>query len=68
MPDEDVRKRCFHCILTDYCGTDGQLGFVTPELLANYFADPEHTKLEPVKSVPSADSKLILKDSAGVEI
>lgn len=42
MPDDDVRKRCFHCLLTDRPGYDGQLGFITPELLAKLFEDSEH--------------------------
>jgi hypothetical protein len=52
MPDDDVRKRFFHCVLTDSRGTDGQLGFITSELLAKYFADPEHTKLAGSKASP----------------
>lgn len=37
MADEDVRKRCFHCMFTDCPGTDGALGSITPELLAMLF-------------------------------
>ena len=56
MPDQDLRKRFFHCILTDYSGTDGQLGFITPELLAKYFTDPEHTHVEPETRASPAQS------------
>lgn len=34
MGDEDPRKRCFHCVLTDCPVTNGGLGSITPELLA----------------------------------
>ena len=37
MADDDPRKRCFHCVLTDCPGTNGSLGHVTPELLALLF-------------------------------
>ena len=37
MTDEDPRKRCFHCVLTDCPGTNGNLGRVTPELLSLMF-------------------------------
>ena len=37
MADEDPRKRCFHCVLTDCPGTNGSLGRVTPELLSLLF-------------------------------
>jgi hypothetical protein len=37
MADEDVRKRCFHCMFTDCPGTNGTLGSITPELLAMLF-------------------------------
>jgi hypothetical protein len=37
MADEDPRKRCFHCVFTDCPGTNGTLGFITPELLALLF-------------------------------
>jgi len=37
MTDNDPRKRCFHCILTDCPGTNGSLGRVTPELLSLMF-------------------------------
>jgi hypothetical protein len=40
MPDEDVRKRCFHCVFTDYKGSDERMGFITPELLARLFTGP----------------------------
>ena len=48
MPDDDVRKRCFHCVFTDCKGTEGKLGFITPELLAKLFAEPE-TAMEKVR-------------------
>jgi hypothetical protein len=38
MEDENRDHRCFHCILTDYPGTDGKMGSVTPELFAMLFA------------------------------
>jgi len=37
MADEDPRKRCFHCVLTDCPGTNGSLGRITPELLSLLF-------------------------------
>ena len=37
MADDDPRKRCFHCVLTDCPGTNGSLGRVTPELLSLLF-------------------------------
>lgn len=45
LPDEDPRKRCFHCIFTDCPGTKGSLGSVTPELLAMLFTDHKHTEI-----------------------
>ena len=42
MSDDDPRKRCFHCVLTDTPSTvDGQIGSVTPELLAMLFTQKE---------------------------
>lgn len=38
LSDDDPRKRCFHCILTDNPGTNGKMGFITPELLAMLFS------------------------------
>ena len=40
MGDEDPRKRCFHCVLTDCPGTKGALGSITPELLSSLFTTP----------------------------
>lgn len=37
MPDEDPKKRCFHCLLTDCPGTNGEIGPITPELLGMLF-------------------------------
>jgi hypothetical protein len=34
MTDDDPNKICFHCIITDDPGTNGTIGFVTPDLLA----------------------------------
>lgn len=39
MTDDDPRKRCFHCVLTDCPGTNGAMGFITPELLAMLFTE-----------------------------
>lgn len=41
MSDEDRDQRCFHCIITDYPGTKGAFGSVTPELLAMLFTTSE---------------------------
>lgn len=38
MTDENPRKQCFHCILTDNPGTNGEIGPVTPELMSMLFA------------------------------
>jgi hypothetical protein len=38
MADEDPRRRCFHCILTDDPGTNETMGFITPELMALLFS------------------------------
>jgi PAS domain-containing protein len=37
MTDDDPRKRCFHCVFSDFPGTNGFLGTVTPELLSKLF-------------------------------
>mmetsp|Transcript_55 Transcript_55/g.84 ORF Transcript_55/g.84 Transcript_55/m.84 type:complete len:424 (+) Transcript_55:3-1274(+) len=37
MHDEDPRKRCFHGILTDCPGTEGNIGSITPDLLSLLF-------------------------------
>ena len=37
MEDEKMANRCFHCILTDCPGTNGELGIVTPELFQKLF-------------------------------
>ncbi len=38
MSDDDPRKRCFHCVLSDTPSTStGKIGSVTPELLAMLF-------------------------------
>ena len=38
MSDDDPRKRCFHCVLTDTPSTStGKIGTITPELLAMLF-------------------------------
>ena len=40
MSDNDPRKRCFHCVLTDTPATaNGKIGSVTPELLAMLFTE-----------------------------
>mmetsp|Transcript_25514 Transcript_25514/g.42433 ORF Transcript_25514/g.42433 Transcript_25514/m.42433 type:complete len:777 (-) Transcript_25514:101-2431(-) len=45
MYDEDPRKRCFHCILTDDPGQNGEdMGFITPELLALLFSTERRIK------------------------
>lgn len=38
MGDKDPKKRCFHCVFTNFRGTDGALGSLTPELLMSLFA------------------------------
>lgn len=46
MTDEDPKKRCFHCMLTDDPGTNGSVGFITPELLALLFSpEPPRSSL-----------------------
>ncbi|KAL7567747.1 hypothetical protein ACA910_012079 [Epithemia clementina (nom. ined.)] len=39
MKDEDVRKRCFHCVFTDRApgGAKGSVGAVTPQLMQTLF-------------------------------
>lgn len=42
MSDDDPRKRCFHCVLTDTPATSsGKIGVVTPELLAMLFTEDD---------------------------
>lgn len=42
MSDNDPRKRCFHCVLTDTPATSsGKIGVVTPELLAMLFTEDD---------------------------
>jgi len=55
MTDENPRKRCFHCILTDNPGTNGAIGFVTPELLAMLFNDSELFEVSNAESSSSKD-------------
>ena len=38
MFDDNPKKRCLHCILTDVPGTNGAVGSVTPELLSILFS------------------------------
>jgi hypothetical protein len=38
MADEDPRKRCFHCVLSDTPGTKEAIGPITPELLEMMFS------------------------------
>jgi len=38
MADDDPSKRCFHCLLTDSPGVNGEIGQITPALLAILFA------------------------------
>ena len=52
MTDEDPKKRCFHCMMTDNPGTDGSKGFITPELLALLFA-PDTKKVDEARDVIS---------------
>lgn len=40
MDDEDDSKRCFHCVLTDSPGTNGNMGCITPALLSELFKAP----------------------------
>jgi len=40
MSDKDPRRRCFHCVFTNFKGTNGSLGIITPDLLASLFAKP----------------------------
>ena len=47
MEDEKMANRCFHCILTDCPGTNGELGIVTPELFQKLFT-PISTKKKKV--------------------
>lgn len=55
MPDEDVSKRCFHCVFTDYKGADEKMGFISPELLAKLFTGPQSSskKLQLPKPIAS---------------
>lgn len=60
MYDEDPRRRCFHCILTDQPGTNGDMGFITAELLSLLFAtekrqDPSSVRRQEPSTV-SADT------------
>lgn len=74
MPDDDVRKRCFHCVFTDCQGTNGKMGFITPDLLAKLFQPKASAseKIEPQKPVSDnkGDEKMDKKneDSKGMEI
>ena len=49
MEDEKMANRCFHCILTDCPGTNGELGIVTPELFQKLFT--------PISSGSSSNKK-----------
>ena len=44
MEDEKMANRCFHCILTDCPGTNGELGIVTPELFQKLFTPSNKKK------------------------
>jgi hypothetical protein len=71
MSDEDPRRRCFHCILTDDPGTNETMGFITPELMALLFSpekrispilkQPEH--LEPASSSSSGSTATSVSES-----
>lgn len=69
MPDEDVRKRCFHCVFTDYKGSDGRMGFITPELLARLFTGPQSSneKLQSQKPI-ATKTRSSNKEAKGKEI
>lgn len=43
MADKDPRKRCFHCVFTNCPGTNGALGIITPDLLAELFGTSERS-------------------------
>lgn len=70
MQDDDVRKRCFHCVFTDCKGTDGKMGFITPELLAKLFAEPKAAseKLRPRTTGAAKSDAKMNKESEGMEI
>lgn len=57
MTDDDPRKRCFHCILTDNPGTDGTMGYVTPELLEMLFAPERPVTTQSTRDISSPSSK-----------
>jgi len=54
MHDVDPQKRCFHCVLTDCPGTKGDIGSVTPELLAMLFTQ---RSFGPEKKTSGKDKK-----------
>ena len=57
MTDDDPRKRCFHCVLTDKPGTDGTMGYVTPELLEMLFAPERPITTQSARDISSPSSK-----------
>jgi len=61
MTDDNPQKRCFHCILTDNPGTNGSIGFVTPELLAMLFTDSDFSEVSNAELSSSNDSEVINK-------
>lgn len=72
MPDEDAHKRCFHCVFTDCKGTDGKMGFITPELLAELFEEPQtaSTKLARARKpvATEANTNKSNEESEGIKI
>jgi hypothetical protein len=44
LNDKDPRRRCFHCVFTNFPGTNGSLGSLSPDLLASLFAGPFRKK------------------------
>ena len=66
MTDEDPRKRCFHCMLTDDPGTNGSVGFITPELLALLFSAelPKSAQLRVESSKSHSQSKFQSESSS----
>lgn len=64
MTDEDPRKICFHCMLTDDASTNGTAGFITPELLALLFSTdiPKSSRLESSKC--NVQSKFCARSSS----
>jgi hypothetical protein len=68
MPDPDPHKRCFHCVLTDTPGTNGALGFISPELLSRFFIGAEMKPLEDATARATKRRKILETPDGGGDL